>query len=149
MKNLTPILLFPKGKIRNFAFERKGRCTKKSILAGDPFWHFVTYYFLEDEALLHYWPTVMSETELMWGSSCFSKLTFMFRRCKEFWFLWSLVYSVERLGWGLTHRETSIYGSIQKCIKRESKAQCQCHSPLTLCIVSTSSLRWLVYWKSM
>jgi len=49
---------------------------------------------LKDEDLLHYWPTVMSEAELMWGSSCFSKLTFKFRRCKEFWFLWSLVHSV-------------------------------------------------------
>lgn len=37
MKNLTPTLLFPKGKIPNFTFERKGRCTKKSIEIGDPF----------------------------------------------------------------------------------------------------------------
>jgi hypothetical protein len=49
---------------------------------------------------LHYWPTVMSEAELMWGSSCFSKLTFKFRRCKEFWSSWSLVHSVERLDLG-------------------------------------------------
>lgn len=45
MKNLTPTLLFPKGKIPNFTFEQKGRCTKKSIEVGEPFWHFVTYFF--------------------------------------------------------------------------------------------------------
>lgn len=45
MKNVTPTLLFPKGKIPNFTFEQKGRCPKKSIEIGDPFWHIVTYFF--------------------------------------------------------------------------------------------------------
>jgi len=49
---------------------------------------------MKDGTLLQYWPTMMSEAELMWGSSCFSKRTSNFRRCKEFWFLWSLVHSV-------------------------------------------------------